>query len=129
MQERIKQDNEYLKQLRQIDNEKKRYIKELKGFDNSEGLEGKSLTQSDGYKKWRKETNVEYKKKVDSLKEILDEQYLEEKKQILDNYLIFMAIAEDISYDATGRPTQNNELDDIGKELTRFIEAIEEENA
>ena len=36
-----------------------------------------------------------------------------------------MAIAEDIGYDATGKPTNNNELDFIGVELTRFIDAIE----
>ena len=36
-----------------------------------------------------------------------------------------MAIAEDIGYDATGKLTNNNELDLIGSELARFIEAIE----
>ena len=33
-----------------------------------------------------------------------------------------MAIAEDIGYDATGKPTATNELDVIGAELARFIE-------
>lgn len=37
-----------------------------------------------------------------------------------------MAIAEDIGYDATGKETQNNELEDISKELSKFINAIEE---
>jgi len=41
------------------------------------------------------------------------------------DYPIFMAIAEDIGYDATGKPTNNNELDFIGQELARFIESIE----
>jgi restriction endonuclease S subunit len=36
-----------------------------------------------------------------------------------------MAIAEDIGYDATGKLTNNNELDFIGRELARFIESIE----
>jgi type I restriction enzyme M protein len=36
-----------------------------------------------------------------------------------------MAIAEDIGYDATGRPTRVNELEPIAEELRRFIEAIE----
>jgi type I restriction enzyme M protein len=35
-----------------------------------------------------------------------------------------MAIAEDIGYDATGRPTDNNELIEIGKELAEFINHI-----
>lgn len=36
-----------------------------------------------------------------------------------------MAIAEDIGYDATGKATNNNELDLIGEELTSFIDSIE----
>ena len=35
-----------------------------------------------------------------------------------------MAIAEDIGYDATGRPTGTNELIEIGFELARFIKHI-----
>ena len=34
---------------------------------------------------------------------------------------IFMAIAEDIGYDATGRSPSNNELIEIGEELSKFI--------
>lgn len=37
-----------------------------------------------------------------------------------------MAIAEYIGYDATGRNTNNNELVEIGKELSKFIEHINE---
>ena len=36
-----------------------------------------------------------------------------------------MAIAEDIGFDATGKETGNNELIEISKELSKFIEAIE----
>ena len=35
-----------------------------------------------------------------------------------------MAIAENIGYDATGKPTGNNELDVIETELERFIAHI-----
>ena len=34
-----------------------------------------------------------------------------------------MAIAEDIGFDATGKPTTVNELDEIGAELAKFIKA------
>ena len=34
---------------------------------------------------------------------------------------IFMAIADDIGFDATGKPTKVNELDAIGAELAKFI--------
>ena len=32
-----------------------------------------------------------------------------------------MAIADDIGFDATGKPTKVNELDAIGAELAKFI--------
>ncbi len=35
-----------------------------------------------------------------------------------------MAIAEDIGYDAVGKPTGNNELDVIESELKRFVAHI-----
>ena len=34
---------------------------------------------------------------------------------------IFMAIADDIGFDATGKPTKVNQLDAIGAELAKFI--------
>jgi type I restriction enzyme M protein len=59
--------------------------------------------------------------KVNLLKEELTEKYFTAKQNDLDDYPIFMAIAEDIGYDATGRSTANNELIEIGKELSKFI--------
>lgn len=88
-----------------------------------------ALTQSETYKKWKQEVNSGYKVKADILKETLNEQYIGQKQQTLEDYPIFMAIAEDIGYDATGKATSNNELDIIGEELTRFIEAIEKGEA
>ena len=62
--------------------------------------------------------------KVNLLKEDLTEQYFIAKQKQLDDYPIFMAIAEDIGYDATGRATANNELVEIGTELQKFITHI-----
>ncbi len=126
LQDSLKEENGYFKQLQKIDNEKKKHIQELKGFDNADGLEGKALTQSDTYKEWKKGVNAEYKEKVDALKKTLSEQYLEQKQKRLDDYPVFMAIAEDIGYDATGKPTKHNELDFIGQELAKFIKDLEE---
>ncbi|MEA5514075.1 restriction endonuclease subunit M [Nodularia sp. UHCC 0506] len=125
LQDRIKESNDYLKQLEKIESEKKRHLKDLRGFENPQNLSGKALTDSEVYKEWRKEVTAEYKDLIDALKESLSEQYAEEKQQALDDYPIFMAIAEDIGYDATGKPTNNNELDFIGEELARFIDALE----
>lgn len=35
----------------------------------------------------------------------------------------YKSIAEDIGFDATGKSTKVNELDEIGAELARFIKA------
>ena len=128
LQDWIKQSNDYVKQLEQIENDKKRHLKDLRGFENPQNLAGKALTDSEVYKEWRKEVTAEYSDRIDALKESLSEQYAEEKQKVLNDYPIFMAIAEDIGYDATGKPTNNNELDFISVELVRFIEAIESGN-
>ena len=125
LRDEIKQENDFLKQLEGIEREKRRRIKELRGFDNPDGLEGKALSRSEGYKEWKKRVGVECQKKIDALRETLEREYAERKRKALGDYPVFMAIAEDIGYDATGRPTNNNELEGIGAELARFIEAIE----
>ena len=56
---------------------------------------------------------------------ILDkEEYEQTKQRELPDYPIFMAIAEQIGYDATGKKTAVNELEMIGTELKKFIESI-----
>jgi len=125
LQEQIKIRHNYLKALEKIDNDKKRHIRDLRGFENPQSLSGKALKDLESYKVWKKEVTAEYNEKIDVLKETLTEQYTEEKQQVLDDYPIFMAIADDIGYDATGKPTSTNELDFISQELARFIELIE----
>jgi len=127
IQDEIKNKNNFTSKLKEIDSNKKEHIKLLTGFDNVDELKGKALTDSDVYKEWRKEVNTEYKEKVDEFKDSLIEEYVIKKQGELEDYSIFMAIAEDIGYDATGRETHNNELEEIGPELRRFIVEIIEE--
>lgn len=68
----------------------------------------------------------EFDEQIEYTKENLSEAYLEKYKAALKDYPIFMAIAEDIGYDATGKETGKNELPEISKELAKFIQAIEE---
>ena len=68
----------------------------------------------------------EYDEQIEFTKENLSDAYLEQYKQMLNDYPIFMAIVEDIGYDATGKETKKNELPAISEELARFINAIEE---
>ena len=75
----------------------------------------------------KKEIQEEFSEKVNNLKEELQDAFLTEKQKKLKDYPIFMAIAEEIGYDATGKKTAVNELEVIGKELERFINAINNE--
>jgi len=124
IKDEIKEKHDYEAQLRSIDKAKKDHISSLDGFENSENLTGKALTQSQAFKDWKKETSDIYKQQVDDLKEQLTEEYLQEKSKRLDDCPIFMAIAEDIGYDATGKPTNNNELIVIAKELQKFLATV-----
>lgn len=125
LQDEIREENDFREQLREIDAEKKRRVKELRGFDNPEGLEGEALSRSAGYREWKKRVGAECQEKIDALREALEREYAERKRSVLGDYPVFMAIAGDIGYDAAGRPTNNNELEGIGEEIARFIEAIE----
>lgn len=65
-----------------------------------------------------------YADKVDELKNKLTEEYQLTKQKQLPDYPIFMAIVEQIGYDATGKKIAVNELDLIGEELKKFIETL-----
>ncbi|MEK7724972.1 MAG: N-6 DNA methylase, partial [Acidobacteriota bacterium] len=84
----------------------------------------KDYQKSDEYKLWKQSINDKYNEQIEAVKEALNDEYLEKVRQKAANYPIFMAIAEEIGYDATGRETKRNELDEIGKQLKEFIKAI-----
>ncbi len=105
-----------------LENKKKelaKYAKLIKkaekdGADNAEELKEK-----------RQQISDDFAEKIEKTREILTENYDTMYKNELDNYPIFMAIAEDIGYDAAGKETGKNELEDISQELLKFINAIE----
>jgi type I restriction enzyme M protein len=73
-----------------------------------------------------KEINDRFAEKAEQLRYRLAEIFDERRRRQLPDYEIFMAIAEDIGYDAVGRETKTNELEPIAAELSRFIHDIEE---
>ena len=79
------------------------------------------IKKTDEFKSWNAEMQAEYAAKIDDLKSKLNEEYQQRKQSDLPDYSIFMAIAEEIGYDATGKKTKNNELEVIGEELKKFI--------
>ena len=66
-------------------------------------------------------------KAVAELRDKLDSEYKSAAAATFPDEDIFMAIADDIGFDATGKPTKVNELDAIGAELAKFINAAAEE--
>jgi len=126
LQRQIIQENKYLTRISTIEKEKKNALKTNLGFENTTGIDDpKVYEKSELYLDWKKTTSDTYNQQINDLKEDLSDKYIALKREKLDDYPIFMAIAEDIGYDATGRDTGNNELEIIETELTRFISSLE----
>ena len=118
-------DSNYLALRTQWDKEIKQKQKfkaeEIKG---KQRISATAAKQTEEYKSWNTTMLEEYAAKIDELKTNLTEQYLQAKQNKLPDYPIFMAIAEEIGYDATGKKTATNELEIIGEELKKFITTL-----
>ncbi len=125
LQEKIKEENNFNWELDIINQEKNRIIKNLEGFNKPNNLTNKAIKQTSEFKEWRTKINTQFRQQSDGLKEKLQQQYNEQKN--LEDYDIFMAIADEIGYDATGKKIETNELDFIKQELSRFISQLEGE--
>jgi type I restriction enzyme M protein len=112
----------YKTSVEEIEREKLATIKNATGAVYTGTLAQYKTTED--YKTWKAEVSGEYTEKLNALKEQLEEAYSLAKQTKLPDYPIFMAIAEDIGYDATGKQTGTNELDIIGTELARFIAGV-----
>ncbi|CAA6814154.1 MAG: Type I restriction-modification system, DNA-methyltransferase subunit M (EC / Type I restriction-modification system, specificity subunit S (EC [uncultured Sulfurovum sp.] len=125
LQHTIKAQNSYEETIKTWDKERKSILKTHDGFDNQTGeTEKRKVEKTPEFIAWKKSINEVFTEKVKNFKEELDAQYLHAKKENMRDYPIFMAIAEDIGFDATGRPTGNNELETISLKLSGFINDI-----
>ncbi len=117
IREKSKKNNAFLSEYNRIVKEK---AAKVKTYDGDK--------KSDHFKEWKKKVNDYYAAQVNDLKEntvdSFDNLWREAIAKKYD-YPIFMAITEDIGYDATGKETGNNELELITVELEKFITAIE----
>ena len=122
---RLLKDSNYVLQRQtweaEIKQKQKAKADEIKGKQRISATVAK---QTDEYKTWNADMLAEYANKIDELKSRLSENYQQSKQNELPDYPIFMAIAEEIGYDATGKKTDNNELDVIGEELKKFIATL-----
>jgi type I restriction enzyme M protein len=125
IESKLLKDSDYLAKRTLWDKEIKQKQK-----DKADEIKGKQRTsataakQTEEFKSWNANLLAEYAAKIDDLKARLTEEYQLNKQQQLHDYPIFMAIAEEIGYDATGKKTATNELDFIGEELKKFIATL-----
>jgi type I restriction-modification system DNA methylase subunit len=124
LKEQIKTDNNYIATVEKWEKEKADAIKKLEADAKAKNPKATKAEINEIIKIQKITVQTSFTDKVNLLKEELTEKYFLAKQSALDDYPIFMAIAEDIGYDATGRPTNNNELIEIGKELSKFIAHI-----
>ena len=74
---------------------------------------------------WENQIKAEYKEQIDVVKEEWEDKNVEDIREWVRenaNHPIFMAIAERIGYDATGRKDSVNDLDTICAEYRKFTE-------
>ena len=125
IESKLLQDRNYLSLRslwdREIKRKQKLKVEEIKVKQRTTATEAKKTEE---YKSWNAAMLEEYATKIDELKTSLSEQYQIAKQQQLPDYPIFMAIAEEIGYDSTGKKTATNELDFIGEELKKFIATL-----
>jgi type I restriction enzyme M protein len=96
--------------------------KEIPNPDDKNGL--KLIEKTEEFKQWKTDINAGFLEQINTIKESLQDEYLTALSKEVTNYPIFMAITENIGYDASGKKTGVNELEPVGIELKRFIEEI-----
>lgn len=124
LKEQVKTDNNYIATVEKLEKEKADAIKKLEADAKAKNPKASKKEITEMIQADKSAVQSAFTDKVNLLKEELTEKYFLAKQTALDDYPIFMAIAEDIGYDATGRSTNNNELIEIGKELSKFIAHI-----
>ncbi|PYS79479.1 MAG: restriction endonuclease subunit M [Acidobacteria bacterium] len=126
LKDSIRKQEHFTDVLYTLEREKKKELVELLTLPEFADMSKAEIRQAESYKDRSKEINEKFATKVEDIRNRLSEIYEERRRQELPDYDIFMAIATDIGYDATGRPTKTNELEPIANELRQFIEDIEE---
>jgi type I restriction enzyme M protein len=112
-----------------IEREKKAALKDINDRPEFSKLTKDERKENEAYTAAAQEISDRFAKLADELRSQLTELYEERRRKDQPDYPIFMAIAEDIGYDATGRTTKTNELEPIAAELDRFITDIVEGQA
>ena len=121
LQSGIAKKGRLVERLAEIDNKRKAAVSELDRQPEFAALAAKERKANTDYKAAYADIAAEAEKSTAELREELERQYSDKVGELLPDEEIFMAIAEDIGFDATGKPTKVNELDEIGVALADFI--------
>lgn len=124
LKEQLKTDNKFVQTIEKWQKETNEAIKKLEEAAKQKNQKASKKEIAETIKDEKAKLQTSLTDKINNLKDEMTEKYFAAKQQILDDYQIFMAIAEDIGYDATGRNTGNNELIEIGNQLSKFITHI-----
>ena len=125
LQKRIKNEAHYEAAVAHWEKEKKDVIKNFIGFANTTGYKDKkSIEKTPEFIEWKRQIAEQYNQKVADLKDQFEARLAERIMSEIPDYPIFMAIAVQIVYDATGKEIPVNDLEMIGAELKKFIESI-----
>lgn len=108
-------------ELAKIDKRRKIALEKLDKRPEFAALEKKARKENAEYKTAADEIAAEAEKATAELRDKLESEYRQRSTDIFPDEDIFMAIAEDIGFDATGKSTKVNELDEIGVALAKFI--------
>ena len=129
LKDSIRKQEEFEERLADIEREKRKAIQSINERPEFSALGVAERKENAAYGEATKTVSEEFNGRLDALRFRLSETYEERRRKGLPDYDVFMAIAEDIGYDATGRDTKTNELEVIGEELSRFVTAIQEGKA
>lgn len=125
IENKLLEDSNYISQRQTWDTEiREKQRNKANDIKIRQRITATAAKQTEEYKAWNSELLAEYASKIDELKTQLIEEYQQTKQRELPDYPIFMAIAEEIGYDSTGKKTPVNELEIISMELKKFIESI-----
>lgn len=111
-QERIQDMQEFLKEQTRLIKSMEANIKEIKKLPE--------------FQEWKKTCKADLDSSIKALYESIHEQAAHSFRTIETqfDYPIFMAIAESVGYDATGRETTENDLPMIAEQLTEFLLSV-----
>jgi type I restriction-modification system DNA methylase subunit len=121
LQSRLAEKGRLAEKLAEIEKKRKAAVAALDRKPEFSPLPPKERKADAAYKAAFDEIAADAEKAAEELRDELERQYEREAASLLRDEETFMAIAEDIGFDATGKPTKVNELDEIGPALADFI--------